>query len=399
MLFVPHEAPLHRARLLQRRDRFLADVVLDATGEQDVAYCVNPGRMEAFSAAGARIWLLPAPSCAAQEPEAGQVKRGARRLRWTWELIEHAGILCCANTQRANAVAGAMLRGRLLPGLDTWVELASERTVPAPPGGPDQRGSLPGECSAGGTHKEEESDQAHSGTGTGGRHSLATTHEPKSRLDFWLRGKDGDEHFIEVKNCHMVYPDGNGYFPDSVSSRASRHMAELSSLACQGHHCTVLFVVARGDLRGVVRPSAHHDPNFARACRSAAAMGVRFRALRVACGLDGFTVESEAPVDVAEYDTAPVAAWVLQARDTTGWIRSQSRQRVANRPFPHEAAAARARAAGASYRPRPRRREADGAAKPPARVRKSASKKKLPVKPRRAPFAVALAPSTSVIDL
>ena len=34
----------------------------------------------------------------------------------------------------------------------------------------------------------------------------------------------------EVKNCHMVYPDGNGYFPDSVSARASRHMQELLGL-------------------------------------------------------------------------------------------------------------------------------------------------------------------------
>eukprot|EP00913_Durusdinium_trenchii_P006722 g6318.t1 len=42
-----------------RRDRFLADVILDS-GEQEVAYCVNPGRMEAFTGRDARIWLSPA---------------------------------------------------------------------------------------------------------------------------------------------------------------------------------------------------------------------------------------------------------------------------------------------------------------------------------------------------
>lgn len=43
MLFLPFATPLTPARLVQRRDRFLADVVLDS-GQPDVAYCVNPGR-------------------------------------------------------------------------------------------------------------------------------------------------------------------------------------------------------------------------------------------------------------------------------------------------------------------------------------------------------------------
>eukprot|EP00971_Amphidinium_carterae_P331543 6465173-Amphidinium_carterae.2 len=37
-----------------------------------------------------------------------------------------------------------------------------------------------------------------------------------------LAHKRMQRHYVEVKNCHMVYPDGNGYCPDSVSVRASR---------------------------------------------------------------------------------------------------------------------------------------------------------------------------------
>ncbi|CAE8647448.1 unnamed protein product, partial [Polarella glacialis] len=159
---------------------------------------------------------------------------------------------------------------------------------------------------------------------------------PTSRIDFWLRHPCGQEHYLEVKNCHMVYPDGHGYFPDSISARASRHVEELKCLLARGCRCTVLFVVQRDDLRGQVRPSAHHDPSFALACRAAAAAGVRFRALVVSCSLEGLTVQREVGVDLEEYDLAPMAAWVKANRETTGWIRSQSNCRVANGPFPHE---------------------------------------------------------------
>jgi sugar fermentation stimulation protein A len=287
ILFLPHEASLHAARLEQRRDRFLADVVLEATGEKVVAYCVNPGRMETFSRNGARIWLLPATaSC-------------SRRLLWTWELIEHDGVLCGANTQRPNTIARALLDQRLLPGLDDWVEMASERTAASV-----------------------------SGKSTGAH---------VSRFDFWLRSRQG-EHFVEVKNCHLVYPDGHGYFPDSVSLRAGRHVRELASLVkTAGHRATVLFVVARGDFRGAVRPSDHHDPAFAEACREAAASGVKFRAVAVSCCLEGYRVERETPVDLGRYDVEPVATWVAEHRLHTGWIRSQTQTRVGNGPFPHEA--------------------------------------------------------------
>jgi len=304
--FIPHPAELHAARLQQRRDRFLADVTLEATGEAAVAYCVNPGRMEAFSASGARIWLLPA---AVGEHHSG------RRLAWTWEMIEHDGVLCDTNTQRPNHIVRVLLQQRLLPGLDDWDELESERTLVTE--------NVPMIPNA----------QASATTSKAATNSVKSQH--KSRLDFWMRGAWG-EHFIEVKNCHMVYPDGNGYFPDSISHRASRHMDELARLVAAGHRATAIFVVQRGDLSGVVRPSIHHDPVFASKCRMAAAAGVNFRALVVSCSLKGLTVEREASVDVSLYDPAPIANWVHTNRPSTGWIRSLSKQRVANGPFPHE---------------------------------------------------------------
>lgn len=67
-------------------------------------------------------------------------------------------------------------------------------------------------------------------------------------------------HYIEVKNCHLVCTavrghtltatcwwheretvtdladgDGFGYFPDSVSERATRHVQALAALVAEGH--------------------------------------------------------------------------------------------------------------------------------------------------------------------
>jgi hypothetical protein len=54
---------------------------IGGTGEEDVAYCVNPGRMGTFTREGARIWLLPAK--VANAGNVGEKGRAKRRLRWS----------------------------------------------------------------------------------------------------------------------------------------------------------------------------------------------------------------------------------------------------------------------------------------------------------------------------
>lgn len=432
MLFLPYEKTLHEARLLQRRDRFLADVMLGTSKEQDIAYCVNPGRMEAFTGEGARVWLAPA------RVDEGKKGRHRRGLRWTWELIDHGGILCDTNTQRPNIVMGEVLRKRLLPGLDDWTELKSEKVVAqsfcsAPcEGGPSSKKfgfkvtTFP---PASRIHLEDMtelgSEQAIAGRLCGSPcennpssqkcRPKATKRAPTSRIDFWLRHRNGQEHWIEVKNCHLVHPDGHAYFPDSVSLRARRHVEELQALVDKGCRCTVVFVVQREDLRGMVRPSDYHDPEFAKACRIAAEAGVAFRALKVSCSLEGLTVQREAKVDLEEYDPAPVARWAAANCDCTGWIRSLSNRRVANGPFPHQqknvarAAAAAARPKAVRRTPSPKRQGLAGCQAATPRKRKASSEHAPRLcwkfaasgktsKDIRA-FAVRLTPCSSAIEL
>ncbi len=240
ILRLPHRAPLIPGRLLGRRKRFLADIRLDQ-GQQIVAHCVNPGRMEGLVQSGSRVWVTT--------PEPGT----QRKLPHTWELVEHGGQIVGANTLAANRIVRALLDARCLRGLSRYDELRAEYPY--------------GE---------------------------------RSRVDFWCRqGKL--EHYVEVKNCHLVYPDGRGYFPDSVSERATRHLHELGDVASRGQRATVLFVVQHPEVRAV-RPSALHDPVFARAARDARQRGVSFRALRVRPTVEAYEVVAPIPVDLAAYD-------------------------------------------------------------------------------------------------
>ncbi|MEM9191977.1 MAG: DNA/RNA nuclease SfsA, partial [Myxococcota bacterium] len=142
---------------------------------------------------------------------------------------------------------------------------------------------------------------------------------PGSRIDFVLDRAEGP-HFIEVKNCHLVYPDRRGYFPDSVSERAARHMSELAELARAGERASVIFTVQRPDARSI-RPSDLHDPRFATEVRRAAEAGVRFTALAIRPTLTGYVVESPIPVDVRPYRFAHLAEIRSDRLRYSGWER------------------------------------------------------------------------------
>ena len=125
-VFVPYDAPLLAGRLVDRRDRFIAEVSLDGAKDEEtvLAHCINPGRMEAFVEIGARVWLLPAA-------------RAERKLRFSWEAIEARGIdgerlICSTNTVRPNRLVRALLEARVLKGLDDFATVHAERSFTVP---------------------------------------------------------------------------------------------------------------------------------------------------------------------------------------------------------------------------------------------------------------------------
>src|SRR5688572_2508284 len=112
MLIVPWKGKLISGKLLQRRYRFLLDVILD-NGEKVVAHCINPGRMEGLIRPGARIWLSKAES-------------PTRNLAWVWELVEIDDILICANSWSANKLVKSLLEAKAIVGLKRYKKISEE---------------------------------------------------------------------------------------------------------------------------------------------------------------------------------------------------------------------------------------------------------------------------------
>jgi sugar fermentation stimulation protein A len=249
-------APLLEGTLVRRYERFVAEVRL---GRRVVrAHCVNPGRMEGLVRPGARVWLSQA--------------RADRALPYTWELMELDGLLVGVNTIVPNRLVRAAVEAGLVRGLK-----GVERVVPEQAFGRGHRVDL----------------EVHRG---------------------------GEAELVEVKNCHLVYPDGRGYFPDSSSARAVAHAEALGRQARRGVRCHVVFTLQRADALGL-RPSPVHAPDFVRALRAAARAGVRLHALRLLPSLEGIDFDAEVPVELEGWDVQEVARWSAALDAHSGWVR------------------------------------------------------------------------------
>jgi sugar fermentation stimulation protein A len=82
-----------------------------------------------------------------------------------------------------------------------------------------------------------------------------------SRFDFLLR-YHGQELYLEVKSC-TLFGKTVAMFPDAITVRGARHLAELSQLNSQGKQVAVLFMVHSPDLQYFM-PDYHTDLHFAR---------------------------------------------------------------------------------------------------------------------------------------
>ncbi|MFK8041995.1 DNA/RNA nuclease SfsA [Congregibacter sp.] len=257
-VLIPHPKPLIEGTFLARYDRFIATVSI---GDIEVdAHCVNTGRMEGLIRPGSRAWVSKVPD------------DSPRKLRYTLELLEIDDVIIGVNTMLPNRLAEAVVGSKRVQGMKRYSKMSRE-----------------------------------------------VAYGERSRIDLLLEGKHS-RHWIEVKNCHLVYPDGGAYFPDSVSKRASGHLEELVKKVDAGEKASVLFVVQRRD-GAFVRPSSLHDPVFARAARDAHRAGVRFAALHFDVGVEGFRYLGTLPVSFKAYSPEEIAPFREALSDSSGWLR------------------------------------------------------------------------------
>ena len=231
---------LLRGTLIRRYKRFLADVRLD-DGRAITATCPNTGSMLGLNAPGSVVWLSQSDS-------------PTRKYPFTWELVE--------------ADLGA---GPALVGINTGhpnklvAEAVAARRIKALAGYPTLRREV--------------------------------KYGRNSRIDLLLEDAQRGLCYDEIKNVHLSRRHGLAEFPDSVTARGVKHLAEMSDMVRQGHRAVMVFLIQRAEATRLAL-ARDIDPGYGAAFDKARAAGVETIALRCRVGIDEIAVDR--PVPIAE---------------------------------------------------------------------------------------------------
>jgi sugar fermentation stimulation protein A len=229
---------LIRGRLLKRYKRFLADIALE-DGRVITATCPNTGSMLGLTEPGAFVWVSESDS-------------PTRKYAHTWEMVEAdlgAGpVLVGINTNHPNRLVAEAIQTGLIPELGGYATLRRE-----------------------------------------------VKYGISSRIDILLEDSKKGLTYVEIKNVHLSRVAGLAEFPDSVTERGAKHLAELSAMVAAGHRAVMLYLIQRADadrfdLAGDI------DPVYARAFDAARAAGIE--ALAYTCVLTPLEVSLGRPVPV-----------------------------------------------------------------------------------------------------
>ncbi len=219
---------LFPATFLKRYKRFFADV-RDQQGNILTLHCPNTGSMKNCQVEGSRCWYS-----LSDNPK--------RKLPGTLEIVTTShGHLAGVNTSRPNHLVREVIEAGLVPQLRGYQQLRTE----------------------------------------------VRYGEEKSRIDLLLGDEDSASGlcYVEVKNVTLDMGNGLAMFPDSVTSRGTKHLRELMAMVAAGHRAVLFFCV---QLSGVdrVEVAADIDPAYAQAMAQAIAAGVEVIAWRATLGAD-----------------------------------------------------------------------------------------------------------------
>ncbi|MFG5381569.1 DNA/RNA nuclease SfsA [Yoonia sp. R2-816] len=205
--------PLVPARLIRRYKRFLADVRLE-DGREVTAHCANPGSMMGLAEPGMKIWLEPNDD-------------SKKKLKFGWRLVDHEnGHFTGVDTSIPNKALKAALMAHQVPGLLPYNMVRSE-----------------------------------------------VKYGQNSRIDFLLSG-EGPDTYVEVKSVTLSRRSGLAEFPDSVTARGAKHLAELTDMVRQGHRAIMFYLVQRTDCTAMTL-AGDIDPAYTAAFAEAKATGVQ----------------------------------------------------------------------------------------------------------------------------
>ena len=232
------DTPLRRGRLVLRYKRFLADIALDG-GETITATCPNTGSMLGLTAPGSTVWVSENDS-------------PTRKYRHTWELVE-----------------ADLGKGPTLVGINTGhpnkllAEALEARRVKALAGYPGFRREV--------------------------------KYGKNSRIDLLLECAEKGLCYVEIKNVHLSRRHGLAEFPDSITERGTKHLAELAQMVRDGHRAVMVYLIQRGDAKRLSL-ARDVDPNYGAAFDAAIAAGVEAIALRCRMSPEEILIDRPVPI-------------------------------------------------------------------------------------------------------
>ncbi|MFT5163752.1 MAG: sugar fermentation stimulation protein A [Alteromonadaceae bacterium] len=211
---------LQQARLIKRYKRFLADIRLD-NNEIITIHCPNTGAMTGCASENDRVWYSTSSNLKRKYPN-------------TWEVSQNAqDQWFCVNTTQANHIVKEAIEQGQIKALCGYDKLRSE----------------------------------------------VKYGEENSRIDLLLQDDATDKRvgkadcYIEVKSVTLLGEDGQGYFPDAVSTRGQKHIRELISMIEAGHRAVLFFLVQHEGIKQM-SPARHIDLKYTELLEQAIEQGV-----------------------------------------------------------------------------------------------------------------------------
>ncbi|MDW4500151.1 DNA/RNA nuclease SfsA [Sulfitobacter sp. D35] len=239
------------ARLIRRYKRFLADCRFE-DGREVTAHCANPGSMMGLADPGTKIWLEPN-----EDPR--------KKLRYGWRLVDHEnGHFTGVDTALPNRALRTALEAREIAELSAYDTVRPE-----------------------------------------------VKYGTNSRVDFLLAAPGLPDAYVEVKSVTLCREPGLAEFPDSVTARGTKHLAELAKVAAAGHRAVLVYLVQRTDC-GRFAVAADIDPAYAAACAAARVAGVE--TLCIGTDISPTSITLARRLDVVDpHGTGPFAASALHS--------------------------------------------------------------------------------------
>ena len=150
----------------------------------------------------------------------------ARKLKYSWELVAAGGGLVGINTGHPNAIVAEALADDRVPELTGYQSLRRE-----------------------------------------------VRYGRNSRIDLLLEQQGRPPCYVEVKNVTLKRGAEAAEFPDAVTQRGAKHLAELAEVARSGARAVMFFLVQRGDCERL-EIAGDIDPDYQSAFIAALADGV-----------------------------------------------------------------------------------------------------------------------------